>query len=286
MASGDVIGPLVSCEWLHQKLTGGDSGKIVLIDVTWSSEKDCLEEFKQRHIPQARHINILAGPHTKDFPRNLSPLDDFQENARAAGINQDSHVILYSDSDNFGFFLSGRAWWTFVVSGFPREQISILNGGMQRWRHLGYPVTDQLVPVQRGNFVASDKSQDYRLTLEALEGLKAGDSDVLLLDTRSPALFNDGHVPGADNLFYSRLVDQDKMELKPVDDLKKEFSAVLKSSGGLQSTPLVTYCNSGMSSSTVLFAAMLCGIPHFRLFHGGFNEWKNKRPDRIEKSSA
>lgn len=286
METGADIGPLVTCEWLQDKVTSGDLGTIVIVDVTWSSEKNCYEEFQKRHIPGAQYLNVLVGPHTHELPRSLPPLDVFQESARAAGINQDSHVILYSDSDNCGFFLSSRAWWTFLVFGFPVDQLSILNGGLQRWNHLGNPTTDQLSPVPRGNFVAQDKSGEFRLPLEALTGLQDSGSDFVLLDTRAPTLYCQGHVPGADSFSYTRLVDQEKMEMKPLADLQKEFATVDKAGGGLEHTRLVPYCNSGMSSCTVVFAAMLCGIQNFQLFHGGFNEWKSKCPEKIKKSSA
>ena len=57
----------------------------------------------------------MVGPHTELFPRNLPSPEVFQEAARAVGVNDDSRVVVYSDSDNNGFFLSGRAWWTFTV---------------------------------------------------------------------------------------------------------------------------------------------------------------------------
>ena len=72
--------------------------------------------FCSCHIPGARYIDVMVGPHSALFPRSLPPPEVFQQSARAAGIQEDSHVIIYSDSDNCGFFLSARAWWTFLVS--------------------------------------------------------------------------------------------------------------------------------------------------------------------------
>lgn len=53
--------------------------------------------------------------HTDMYPRNLPSGENFQSRARAIGINNDSHLVLYSKSQHGGLFVSGRAWWTFSV---------------------------------------------------------------------------------------------------------------------------------------------------------------------------
>jgi 3-mercaptopyruvate sulfurtransferase SseA len=49
------------------------------------------------------------------LPRNKPAIDKFQLTAREAGINNDDHVIVYSNSDINGYYMSGRAWWTLKV---------------------------------------------------------------------------------------------------------------------------------------------------------------------------
>lgn len=71
--------------------------------------------FARRHIPGAAYLNVLIGPHSDSFPRNIPQQDVFQKNARDVGVNDNSHVIVYSNSEKYGFFVSGRAWWTFKV---------------------------------------------------------------------------------------------------------------------------------------------------------------------------
>jgi 3-mercaptopyruvate sulfurtransferase SseA len=59
----------------------------------------------------------MSGEHTDMFPRNLPTPETFTEQAQKAGVNTDSHVIVYSNSDRAGYFIAGRGWWTFRVSG-------------------------------------------------------------------------------------------------------------------------------------------------------------------------
>nr|KAG5685866.1 hypothetical protein BaRGS_023688 [Batillaria attramentaria] len=187
MAAGTDVSPLVPCDWLKEKIAAGDLGNIVLLDVSWSSQKDCYEDYKQRHIPGAVFFNVMVGPHTDLFPRNLPTPEVFQDLTRAAGVNDDSHVILYSDSDNCGFFMSGRAWWTFTMFG--AKKVSILNGGLQRWLTLGYPTTSEVPTVKRGNFTARYDSQ-HRLTFEEMTQRIA--SGATIADSRPAKSYAEG----------------------------------------------------------------------------------------------
>lgn len=274
MATGSDVGPLVSCDWLKANLDSGDVSNIALLDVSWFSQKNCNEEYKKRHIAGAMYFDVMVGPHTELLPRNIPPAEAFQQQARAAGVNEDSHVIVYSDTENHGFFLSGRAWWTFTVYG--AKKVSILNGGLQKWLSLGYPTTSEIPKIKPGNFTARYDSK-YRLTFEQMSQ-KVG-SGVAIIDSRPPNGYEQGHIPGARNLPFTALMDNEKLEMKPVQDVKTD----LQSAGVDVGKPLVVYCNSGMGSCTLFLAYKLCGGEDVSLYHGGFTEWKNSAADRIEK---
>ena len=73
--------------------------------------------FRREHIPGAIHFDIFKDVINSDvYPRSLPTSDVFQTNARAAGVNNDSHVILYDSEGRNGFFCGSRAWFTFSVS--------------------------------------------------------------------------------------------------------------------------------------------------------------------------
>ena len=72
----------------------------------------------RNHIPGAVYINPLCGEHTEMYPRNVPTREKIENMAQEAGINADSHVVVYSSSDRCGYFLSGRGWWSFKVEQF------------------------------------------------------------------------------------------------------------------------------------------------------------------------
>ena len=72
----------------------------------------------RKHIPHAQFFDIFKGAtNTATHNRNIPPPEAFQEQARAVGINDDDHIIVYdSIPGKFGLFLGSRTWWMFRVS--------------------------------------------------------------------------------------------------------------------------------------------------------------------------
>lgn len=36
---------IVSCDWLHKKMSEKDMKNVVIVDVSWASTRDCQEEY-------------------------------------------------------------------------------------------------------------------------------------------------------------------------------------------------------------------------------------------------
>ena len=79
----------------------------------------------RNHIPGAVYLNTICGENTDMFPRNIPSKEKFESVAQEAGINAESHVIVYSSSDRCGYFISGRGWWSFKVM---RQRLVELKG--------------------------------------------------------------------------------------------------------------------------------------------------------------
>lgn len=259
---------LVSCEWLHEKIVSKSTGGLVIVDVSWSSTKDCYEEYKKRHIPGAQYVNILDAQHTEIYPRNIPSAESFTEKAQKAGINPDSHVIIYSDTDKACYFISGRGWWTFRYFG--HKKVSILDGGLQKWTQLGYPTTAEIPAAGKGGFVATVDKSVYKSFEEVSANVKAPKFQVV--DTRASSVYSENHIPAALNLDLGKLIDQEKGTMKSKEELLSDF----REAGIDLNKPIVTHCFSGLSSCSVCLVAMLLGSKDVSVFHGGFTEWQKR----------
>lgn len=62
-------------------------------------------------------MDVMDANHCEVYPRQVPDVESFVDKAQAAGVNNSSYVIVYSDTDAHGFLVSGRGWWTFKVTG-------------------------------------------------------------------------------------------------------------------------------------------------------------------------
>ncbi|XP_064613012.1 thiosulfate sulfurtransferase-like [Liolophura sinensis] len=267
------VSELVSCEWLAERLERGDHSDILVVDVSWFSNKDGRGEYLREHIPGAVYLNVMEGAeHSHVYPRNLPTPEVFQANVRAVGVASDTHVILYSRTDKLGFMASGRAWWMFKYFG--HDKVSVLNGGWQKWCLDGHPKTSELPYVKEGNFTAHVQKK-YRREYDELKVLSVSPPDsssAQIIDTRPSAAFLAGHLPGAINIPADSLMDTGRSEMRDKDSL----IALYRQAGVDLEKPVVSHCNSGMSSCTMALALSECGYQLWAVYMGGYKEWQHK----------
>lgn len=153
----------------------------------------------------------------------------------------------------------------------------MLDGGLERWIADGYETTNMMVKKREGDFIAKFNPKWIRKFDDMQENLTSHKAQVC--DSRPPATFNHslddpktGHYPGAVNIPFPGLFNPDTRTLRTVDELKKVYF----DAGIDLSKPIISMCNGGMSSCTLVLTAYLCGCPDVALYHGGFREWKER----------
>lgn len=239
--------------------------------------------YAQAHIPGAIFLDLerdLSGPVTPGLT-GRHPLPDpahLVDRLRAAGLNNDSKVVLYDDGP--GAF-AARAWWLLAWLG-KRDGVYLLNGGLKAWLEVDGAITDNAAAAAPGGFAGMP---DNCLTIDACQLLeRLTEPDLTLLDARALPRFLGkeepidpvaGHIPGAFCVPFSDNLDGTGRFLPP-DQLRSRFSAKL--AGGPESS-IVAYCGSGVTACHNLFALCLAGYPLAMLYPGSWSEWITE-PDR------
>jgi thiosulfate/3-mercaptopyruvate sulfurtransferase len=77
-----------------------------------------------------------------------------------------------------------------------------------------------------------------------------------------------GHIPGARNLPFGTLYDE-RGCFKQKDELRKLFAEA----GVDPSQPFIASCGSGVTATSVIFAAHLLGSDTGALYDGSWSEW-------------
>ena len=177
--------------------------------------------------------------------------------------------------DNTPLHSAARAWWMLKTYGAPR--VSILDGGLQKWKAEGRPVESGTREVRRSHF--TPMSDPSRLADKDYVGGIVHSDGHELVDARSASRFAGedpeprygvapGHIPGSKNLPQGRLFNPDN-SFKRGDDLL----AVFAEAGVDLEKPMVTTCGSGVTAAVLMFGAHLLGKEDVKLYDGSWAEW-------------
>lgn len=239
-----------------------------MIDLRWYLDKPGRPAFLAGHIPGAVFVDLdeITG-REGDGRHPLPSREKFQAAMRRAGVDRDSHVVVY---DDLGGFSAGRLWWLFRYFG--HDVASLLNGGLDAWP--GERATGEEPAPPAGDFEAGEAQTDLVLSrAEVLAGLGSRG----LVDARAPERFRGevepmdpraGHIPGAGNVPWNANLGPDKRFLPPA-----ELRARYEAAGIREGEPAAAYCGSGVSSCVDLLALELAGIKGVKLYGGSWSDW-------------
>lgn len=273
----DSSSPLVSPVWLADRLKAPE---IVVLDAGFflpNQGRNAAGEYGEGHIPGARFFDIDAiADHGTSLPHMLPSPDFFAESVGRLGIDNRTEVVVY---DNNSFMASARVWWTFRVFG--HDRVRVLDGGLARWKTWGGKLTAGTETATPREFTARFRPQLVR-GLAEMQALLA-DAGVQILDARSPGRFagtepeprqglRSGHIPGSRNLFFKRLVDDRTQCMKPVEEIRAEFTAA----GIDLRRPVVTTCGTGVTASILALGLFCLGREDTAVYDGSWTEWGSR----------
>jgi thiosulfate/3-mercaptopyruvate sulfurtransferase len=276
---------LIDADWLAQRLT---DPLVAIIDASFhlpAANRDGKAEFQDAHIPGAVYfdINEIADGDT-DLPHMLSSPELFADKVGALGIGNDSHVICYDA--NGGAMAAMRAWWMLRIFG--HQKVSLLNGGLLKWRAEGRPVTSDRTNVARQAYKASFDPTMVRSRQQILGNID--NRRDMVVDVRSAGRYNatepepregmrGGHIPGSVNLPFADLLDGDNHNvLRAADDLGR----IIKAAGISRDQPIVASCGSGVTAAVLAFSLYLLGDDQAAVYDGSWTEWGGRDDTPIE----
>lgn len=283
---------IVSVKWLADMLASSPKNLRVL-DGSWHlpfMNRDALADYNKEHIPGAMFfdINECLDPEAKanGFGVMLPKPADFEAYVGKLGINNDTQIVVYDYNDKLPMFSAQRVWWTFRVFG--HENISVLDGGLRKWRDLTNQMSSTLPQIEEEKFTARCNPSLVK-SFQEIETNQFENKTFTLIDARTPDHFEGkvpsrpgfkpGCIPGSLNLPFPAMMDVEQQTFKSKEELMKLFEALPVD----VTTPLVGTCGSGISGCMVALAGYLCGNENVAVYDGAWTEWfKRARPDQMK----
>ena len=260
---------LVSTEWLADRLGDPD---LVVVDSSWhmpASGRSGRAEFLQAHIPGARFLDIdELSDRSTPAPHMLPSAEAFGSAMERLGIGREDRIVVY---DNSPIRTAARGW--FMLRHFGASRVAILDGGFQKWVAEDRP-TESGEPAPRAARFEPDQRHEVATKSQILSG-----NHEPLLDARGKLRFEgteadprpgvaSGHIPGARNLPFSALYNDDGT-FRSVEELRDLFDGA----GMDSSKPFIASCGSGVTANSLIFAAHLLGNDGVKLYDGSWSEW-------------
>ena len=263
---------IVEAAWLEANL---NNPKVRIIEVSTDPGV-----YEKGHIPNA--VNFRWHTEFVDpVNRDIVSQTEFQKIVRAAGINKDTKVVLYGDKNNWF-----AAWGVWIFRTYGHSDVSILNGGRDKWVKDGRALSPLVPNLAAGNFTATTPNANLRAFLpDVVKIAKKEDRTTKLVDIRSADEFNGkifapagfqelairaGHIPGAQNVPWSTAVSPDGT-FRPVADLKAIYSAK-----GIDGKKKVTvYCRIGERAAHTWFVLSEILGYDVKLYDGSWTEYGN-----------
>ena len=261
---------LVSTDWLAEHLANPD---LVVVDASWhmpASGRNGRDEYLQAHIPGARFLDIdEVSDRSAALPHMLPSAAEFGAAMARLGIGRGDGIIVY---DNSPVRTAARGW--FMLRHFGASQVAILDGGFQKWTAEGRPTESGEPPRRDAQFGAEERDE-----VVTKQQLLADEFSSPLLDARGKGRFEGseadprpgvaaGHIPGARNLPFSALYNDDGT-FRPESELRALFAQA----GIDPARPFVATCGSGVTANSLIVAAHLLGNDSTRLYDGSWTEW-------------
>jgi len=263
---------LISTDWLDNEIGAND---LVILDATQhvlEPERDSMEEYQHSHIPTSQFFDLTnLIDERSNVPKAFPRREQLVAELARCGAGPSDRIVFYDDSQ---VKTSARAWFICFAHGI--ENISILDGGKNKWRSEKRPLSNSPEKPEQKALFSLPSAKRLFFKRDVLENIESKAAQ--LIDARSHRRFagleneiqgrSTGHIPFSSNLPFTMLFNEDGT-YKSLDKLQAAFNQI----GSEKDKPIITTCGSGVTACVLLFALHLIGYENTMLYDGSWLDW-------------
>ena len=148
------MNPLKSTSWLEENINN-----VKILDATWhmpNSNRNAFKEYQDNHIKNSIFFDLDKNSNQKIFlPHMLPELKEWEKIVSELGIKNNDHLIIYDNSDVLS---ASRCWFTFLYFGHDLNLVSVLDGGLKKWKLENRPLSKEKVNLIDTKYKATIKN--------------------------------------------------------------------------------------------------------------------------------
>ena len=251
---------LVSVNWLEKNLKNSD---ILILDVSQP------QQYSSLHIPGAINVDFMS------YGVKEISTEEIENKYQSWGISTDKKIVIY---DRGRPMMATRIFFDLYYSGFPVNNLFILNGGLSKWQEAGKAVTNEpsAAPV-KGIFKINKFNEEVRAKLPEFltaSGDRKNNKLIEALDANwhygeFRFFHRPGHIPFSVLLPSDDFLNSDNTFKSPEEILKMvDYFGINKEQN------IYSYCGGGIAASVPFFALkFILGFPDVKLFRESEMGW-------------
>jgi len=262
---------LVPSEWLEEHI---EDDNMIVLEVRYYPHR----YFTIGHIPGAVQVQRFKDLGDNESPSlmNFPSRGAFQATLRGWGVNDDSTLVLYDDSNTA---LASRLYYLLDLYGFDMSRVKLLDGGVLGWQDFN-DLSQEDTELAAGDVTLADADQSKMASWQFVYDkiVSRREDRFLLLDARPEQHYTGeilahavrgGHIPGSINIVSLSGTNSDAT-WKSKGELAAMYADLPKDK------TIVAYCHDGFRMSLAYMQLKSLGFKDVRLLDGGWGFWGNK----------
>ena len=266
---------IVTTDWLINNLN-----KVKIIDSSWhlpNQKRDSIKEYSNEHIINSVFFDIDKNSDQEtDLPHMLPSVKEWEDIVSNLGISNDDNIVIYDNSDVIS---SCRCWYTFRYFGHDPSLVSVLDGGLKKWKQEGKPTVKHKTNINQSVYKAVANKDMVKSKSDIDENIKLKNFKVI--DARSYERFKgmvpelrinvkSGSIKGSYCLPFSKIINKNNNTFKNNADLNQIFKEVID----IEDNNIVFSCGSGVTASVLALAYSLINNKYTpTIYDGSWSEY-------------
>ena len=261
---------LVSTEWLDNNYS-----EVKIIDSSWhvpNTNRNAYEEYKKEHIKNAIFFDIDKYSNKKtELPHMLTNEKEWEKIVSNLGIANKDRIIVYDNSDVIS---SCRCWYTFIFFGHNPNLVSVLNGGLLKWKKENRETTNKVLKHEKKKYkaikiprlVKSKKEIDKNILEKEFQVVDARSKNRFLgLEKEPRQNVRSGSIQNSYCLPFGELIDQKDKTFLEKNIIREKFTDI-----GINNEKNVVFsCGSGITASVLGLAYSLINDKYLPAIYDG-----------------